>query len=88
MNVLEPTATASVESATSITRRRPKRAMMAPANGPHRPYSSRLIDSAREIVARSQPNSRSSGSTRIARVAPIPAELSRARKVTRATTQA
>ena len=64
-----------------MTRRTPKRAMMAPANGPHRPNRSRLIESASEIVARSQPNSRSSGSTSTARVAPMPAELSNDRKV-------
>ena len=38
MSVLKLTATASVRSAVSMTRRAPKRAVMAPANGPHTPW--------------------------------------------------
>ena len=88
MSVLKPTATASVNREPSITRRRPKLAMIAPANGPHRPYSSRLMDSASETVARSQPNSRPSGSTSTTLVARMPAAVSNARKVAPATIQA
>ena len=82
MKLLRLTPTASVESAASMTRRTPKRAINAPANGPQRPNSRRLIESASEMTARSQPNSCSSGRTRTARVAPMPAEVSSARNVT------
>ena len=85
---LRPTATASVDNATSMTRRTPKRAISAPANGPHRPNSSRLTDRASETVARSQPKSCSRGSTSTALVARIPADASSARNVTPATIQA
>jgi hypothetical protein len=88
MSELRPTPTASVASATSMTRRTPKRVINAPAKGPHRPYSSRLTDTANETVARSQPKSCSSGRTSSALVARIPADASRAKKVTPATIHA
>ena len=88
MNVLKLSARASVDNPESMTLRTPKRVINAPANGPHSPNRSRLTETASETVARSQPNSRSSGRTRMDRVAPIPAAASKVRNVTPATIQA
>ena len=62
--------------------------MIAAANGPIAPYSNRLIPIAKEIVARDQWNSCSSGTIRMPGVARTPAVTTTATKVTAATTQA
>ena len=56
---------AMATSAHIVTRRRPKRACSAAANGPTSPNSSTLMLTAVPTVARSQPNSSRSGSTRM-----------------------
>ena len=51
----------SSASAQRTVRRIPKRSMAPPANGPMNPNKTRFSAMAEEIVARSQPNARSSG---------------------------
>ena len=75
-------------SAPIITARTPKRSIRAAANGPTSPKSTRLMETAKEIVAVDQPNSFSRGTISTPGVARNPAAPSRARKVTPATIQA
>ena len=76
-----------IDSAETTTLRRPKRAIMAAANGAIRPNSSSRIDSAEEICVVLQPNSFSSGRMNTPG-APTEAELiSEVRNVTATITQ-
>ena len=80
-------AVATISSAATMTRRIPKRSIRAAANGPHRPYRNRLIETANEIVTRFQPNSCSSGTISTPGVERMPADASNVRNVTAATIQ-
>ena len=71
-----------------IVRRTPKRSMIAAANGPTAPYSSRLTPIAKEIVARDQPNSASNGTIKTPGAARTPAVSSATTKTSPAMTQA
>jgi hypothetical protein len=86
--VLRATPAARRPRAVRVVRRMPARWYNAPANGPSSPYSRMLTDTAREIVERSQPNSRSRGTMSTLGVARTPAAASSARKVTPRTIQA
>ena len=81
-----PEATAA--SATTTTRRKPKRPMRAAANGPVSPNRTRFTDTAAEIVARLHPKSCSSGSISTPGAARNPAAASSVTNVVTATTQA
>ena len=78
---------AIVPSAITITRRMPKRSYRPAANGPPRPYSTRLIATAAEIVARDQPNSSCSGTINTPTVDRNPAAVTSVRNETAAITQ-
>jgi hypothetical protein len=82
MAVMPSWAAAKPPNENSITRRTPKRSMRLAMNGPHRPYNTRLIETAIETVTRVQPNSCSMGRIRTAGVARMPAVTSSARNVT------
>ena len=75
-------------SATSTVRRSPKRSMTAAANGPISRKRNMLIPIAKEIVARDQPNSLSSGTISTPGVARRPAATKQGQKRDAATTQA
>ena len=86
--VLSPLPEAMSSSAAVTTRRMPNRSMSAAANGAVSPNSSRLTDTASEIVLLVQPNSSCSGTISTPGAARKPAAPSRTRKVTAATVQA
>ncbi len=88
MSVVSADPPAIMSSAPSITARTPKRSMSAAAKGPIRPKRTRLMETAKEIVAADQPNSCSRGTIRTPGVERKPAAPRSARKVTPATTQA
>jgi hypothetical protein len=73
MKTVSPLPAATRTSAPTTTRRMPSRSMSAAANGDITPYSTRLIDTAAEIVPRDQPNSSCSGSIRTLGTARNPA---------------
>ena len=76
------TLTAVVASARVIVRRAPQRSITAAAKGPIAPKTRRLIPRAKEIVARDQWNSSSSGTISTPGVARTPAETTTTAKVT------
>ena len=86
MSVVAATAPVMMTSATSSTRRTPKRFITAAANGPIKPNSAMLTATANEIAVRFHPNSVSSGTISTPGVARTPAPTSRITKVTPATT--
>ena len=88
MNTVSPLPAATSSSAPITTRRMPNLSISAAANGAVRPYSSRLTETAAEIVASGQPNSSCSGCNRTDGVARNPAAPTSATKATAATTQA
>jgi len=77
-----------VASARVIVQRAPKRSIAAAAKGPIAPKSRRLTPRAREIVARDQWNSSSSGTISTPGVARVPAVMSASANVTATMTQA
>lgn len=81
-----PPATSS--SATVVTRRMPKRAMSAAANGAVRPNSTRFTVTASDSSVRLQPNSSSSGTMSALGAARKPAAPTSARNATAATIHA
>src|SRR6202011_2316396 len=74
-------------NANAIVRRTPKRSIAAAAKGPTKPVSKMLTPTAKEIVARDQWNSFSSGTDSTPGAARMAAETSNAVKVTATTTQ-
>ena len=70
ITVVSEAPAAIVASATSITRRTPKRSISAAENGADSPYSRRPIEIASEIVPRDQPYSCCSGHDQHARGGP------------------
>jgi hypothetical protein len=83
---LEPALTPS--SAPIVTRRTPKRSTSPAENGPPRPKKIRLIETAKPIVARLQPNSSWSGTISTPGVERNPAAVISVTNPTPATTQA
>jgi hypothetical protein len=88
MNTVSPLPAATRVSATATTRRMPKRSISAAANGAVRPNSSRLTETATDIVPRDQPNSCCSGVINTPGVARNPAAPTIATNDTTATHQA
>jgi hypothetical protein len=86
--VVNAAPTAMINSAVTVTRLMPNRTMSAAANGPLNPYSTRLTATAREMDARSHPNSCCSGTMSTDGVERKPAAKIRMKKVTPAMTQA
>ena len=70
MNTVSPLPAATSSSAAATTRRMPKRSISAAANGAVSPNSSRLTETAAEIVPSDQPNSSCSGCDQHARGGP------------------
>jgi hypothetical protein len=88
MNTVSPLPTATSSSAAATTRRMPNRSISAAANGAVRPYSTRLTDTAVEMVPRDQPNSCRNGVISTPGVARKPAAPMVAMNATAATNQA
>ena len=88
MTVVSSAPDATVTSAPTVTVRMPKRFMSAAANGPVNPNKRRLMKTAKEMTARFQPNSCSSGTISTPGVARNPAAPMRATNVTAATIHA
>src|SRR4051812_20964938 len=88
MNTVSPLPVAVISSATTTTRRMPKRSMSAAANGAVSPYSAMFTATAAEMVDTDQPNSACSGSISTPGTARNAAAPTSARKVTPATHQA
>ncbi len=88
MSVVSATPTDTVPKASIMVSLAPRRSTRAAAKGPIRPNSTRLTETAMEIVARDQPNSCSSGTIRTPGVARMAAAVSRVRNETASTTQA
>ena len=88
MKTVSPLPAATSTSAPATTRRMPNRSISAAANGAVRPNSSRLTETATEMVPRDQPNSSCSGSISTPGVARKPAAPTSATKATAATIQA
>ena len=88
ITTVSPEPSATRPSAASTTRRRPKRLIAAAANGPARPYSTRLTETAAEMTVRLQPNSSSSGTISTPGADRKPEAPSSVTKVTPATIQA
>ncbi len=82
ISAVSATPTVSRSSAADTVRRRPKRSMIAAANGPIMPYRKMFTATAPLIVASDQPNSRSSGMISTPGVARTPAAISSTRNVT------
>src|ERR1700730_10175551 len=81
------TPTAVSDNANAIVRQTSKTCIAVAAKEPIRPVSRMLAPTAKEIVARDQGNSFSSGTNSTPGAARIPAEASNAAKVTATTTQ-
>ena len=75
-------------TATVITRRIPYRSTKAAAKGPPSPKTTRLIATAKPIVARLQPNSSCSGTIRTPVVERNPADVTSVKSPTAATSHA
>jgi hypothetical protein len=86
--IVAAAAAAIIASATVTTRRRPMRSTSAALKGPLSPKTTRLIETAAEIVARLQPNSSCSGTISTPGTARKAAEASSATKPAPATIQA
>ena len=82
MTVVSDAPVAIVASATSITRRTPKRSMGAAEKGAARPKRRSPIETASEIVPRDQPNSFWRGTIKTPGVARKPAVVINVTKVT------
>jgi hypothetical protein len=88
ISTVSPLPAATSNRAAVTTRRSPNLSISAAANGAVSPYSSRLTDTAAEIVPVDQPNSSCSGPIRTDGVARKPAAPTSATKATTATVQA
>ncbi len=88
MKTVRPDPADTRSSAEATTRRMPNRFISAAANGAVRPKSSRLTETANEMVPRDQPYSVCSGSIRAPGVERKPAAPISATKATAATSQA
>ncbi len=88
MNTVSPDPAETSSSAHATTRRMPKRFISAAAKGAVRPKSSRLTETASEMVPRDQPYSVCSGSISAPGVERKPAAPMSATKATAATGQA
>ena len=88
MNGVSDTPVPIMASANSIMRVTPYLFISAAANGPIAPYSRIEMPIASEIVERGQPNSVSSGTTRMPGLARTPATTRMVVNVTAATIQA
>jgi hypothetical protein len=88
MKTVRPLPADTSSSAVATTRRMPNRSISAAANGAVTPYSSRLTETAAEMVASGQRNSACSGCSSTDGVARNPAAPTMATKVTVATVQA
>jgi hypothetical protein len=88
MNTVSPLPAATRTSAPATTRRMPSRSISAAANGEINPKSTRLIETAAEIVPRDQPNSSCSGSISTLGTARKPAAPISVTNETTATTHA
>jgi hypothetical protein len=88
MSVVRAAPLAMNKSAPATTGRMPQRSIIAAANGPTNPKRTRLIETARETVARDHPNSPSSGTISTPGVERVPDAASRVMNVTAKTIQA
>ncbi len=88
ISVLSPAPTEIPSTATVITRRIPYRSTKAAAKGPPSPKTTRLIATAKPIVARLQPNSSCSGTIRTPVVERNPADVTSVKSPTAATSHA
>ena len=84
-----PAAPSAIKRVAALaTARGPTRSITRPSSGPARPNRSTLIETAKPIVARFQPNSASSGRIRMPGSDRTAAAVKRQTKVTASTTQA
>ncbi len=88
ISVLAATLAESRASARRMVRRMPICCISAAANGPISPNSTMLMEMAKEMVVRLQPNASSSGTMSTLGVARMPTPVSSVTKMTAATIQA